>query len=171
MAPDVRESQALLAALFPDQATGPKPSTVRPTRSATQTFGSLDGNTAAMRRLAQQVARRDRPQFLHRVALSDGSDALPPQLLDHLPDCTLVLDIIHVTEYWWAAAKARWGETAPEREPGIPQALTWRLDDPLDALLHDLEVPAHDLPPSRQAVLTPVGASLRRHRPFLDYQR
>jgi hypothetical protein len=171
VAPYVRESQAIIAALLPDQADAAKPTAARPTPSQKQTFGTLEGKTVAMSHLAEQVTQRHRPAFAYRVALSDGSQALQQQLLDHLPDFTLVLDIIHVTEYLWDAANARWGETSPNRQPWVKQALTWLLTDHLDVLLQDLETPSPALSPSKQNVLAHVTAYLRRNRPFMDYQR
>jgi hypothetical protein len=171
VAPYVRDSQDIIAALLPETATSTSPSVARPTLSNKQTFGTLAGKTAAMRQLAQQVARRHDASFTYRVALSDGSVALQQHLLDHLPDFTLVLDIIHVTEYVWQAANAHWGETSPDRQPWVKQALTWLLTDQLDTLLLDLESQARDLPPARQTVLTHVSAYLDRNRPFMDYQR
>ncbi len=171
MAPYVRDSQDIIAALLPDKAAGPQPSEARPHPSHKQIFGTLDGKTAAVSHLAQQVARRDRPQFVHRVALTDGADALPQQMLDPLPDFTLVLDIIHVPEHLWEAANARWGETSSERLPWIQPALTWLLGNQLDTLLHDLDAQARELPGSQQASLTHVSAYLDRNRPFMDYQR
>jgi hypothetical protein len=170
VAPYVRDSASILAALLPDQAKHPKPTEVRPAPSHKQTFGTLEGKTAALSHLAQQVARRDSPECVHRVALTDGAEALQQQVLDHLPDFTLVLDIIHVTEHLWDAANARWGETSPERLPWIHQALTWLLEDQLDALLLDLQAQACGLAVARQT-LVHVGAYLRRNRPFMDYQR
>ena len=171
VAPYVRDSQDIIAALLPDQAGEANPAEMRPIPSHKQTLGTLDGKTAAMHQLAYQVARRDHPQFIYRVALTDGAEALQQQMLEHLPGFTLVLDIIHVTEYLWDAANARWGETAPEREPWMRKALAWLLDNQLDVLLHDLEAHARNLPAPRQAVLTHVHAYLCRNRPFMDYQR
>ena len=171
VAPYVRDSQGILAALLPDKVDSPKPSESRPCPSHKQSFGTLDGKTAALSHLAQQVAQRDSPQFVHRVALTDGAQALQQQKLDHLPDFTLVLDIIHVTEHLWEAANARWGETSPERLPWIQQALTWLLEDQLDILLLDLDAQAPGLPAAQQATLAHVSAYLRRNRPFMDYQR
>jgi hypothetical protein len=171
VAPYVRDSQAILTALLPDQMPRAEPPPARPAPSHKQTFGTLEGKTAAMNQLAIQVARRDPATFASRVALSDGAVALQQHLLDHFPDFTLVLDIIHVTEYVWDAANARWGETSPDRHAWVKQALTWLLTDQLDVLLRDLETPVPDLPASRQAVLTHVSAYFRRNRPFMDYQR
>ena len=171
VAPYGRDSLAILAALLPEQVSQPTPPTERPALSHKQTFGTLEGKTAAMNQLASQVVRRDPTAFAYRVALSDGAVALQQHLLDHFPDFTLVLDIIHVAEYVWDAANARWGETAPDRHAWVKQALTWLLTDQLDALLRDLETPIPELPASRQAVLTHVSAYFRRNRPFMDYQR
>ena len=171
VAPYVRDSQDILAALLPDQVSQPTPPAARPDLSHKQTFGTLEGKTAAMNQLAAHVARRGPNAFAYRVALSDGAVALQQHLLDHFPDFTLVLDIIHVTEYVWDAANARWGETSPDRHAWVKQALTWLLTDQLDVLLHDLETPIPDLPASRQTVLTRVSAYFRRNRPFMDYQR
>jgi hypothetical protein len=171
VAPYVRDSQAILAALLPEQVPQPTPPTARPALSHKQTFGTLEGKTAAMNQLAIQVARRDPTAFAYRVALSDGAVALQQHLLDHFPDFTLVLDIIHVTEYVWDAANARWGETSPDRQPWVKQALTWLLTDQLDALLHDLETPRPELSAARQDVLAHVSAYFRRNRSFMDYQR
>lgn len=170
VAPYVRDSQAILDALLPNAADSSKPSAERPLPSHKQTFGTLDGKTAAIGHLAQQVAQRERSQFVHRVALTDGSEALQQQVLDQLPDFSLVLDIIHVTEHLWAAANARWGETSPERLPWMRQALAWLLTDHLDDLLNDLDSQVHAFGPVQQATLARVGAYLRRNRPFMAYQ-
>jgi hypothetical protein len=118
VAPYVRDSQDIIAALLPETVTPATPLVARPALSNKQTFGTLAGKTAAMRHLAQQVAQRHDASFTYRVALSDGSVALQQHLLNHLPDFTLVLDIIHVTEYLWAAANARWAKPLPTANPG-----------------------------------------------------
>lgn len=170
VAPDVRDSQDSLAALWPDQVTGATPrSTARPILSNQQTFGPREGQTVAMKHLAAPVAQRPRSSFAYRVALRDGSEAVQHPWLDHFPDFTLVLDILHAAEYVWDAAHARWGEPSPDRHAWLKQALTWRLTDPLDPLLLHLETPIPDLAASRQDVLTHVSAYFRRNRPFMEY--
>jgi Uncharacterised protein family (UPF0236) len=169
--PYKRDSASILAALLPDQTEEAKPTAPRPLPSHKQTFGTMEGKTAALSHLAQQVARRDSPQFVHHVALTDGSAALQQQVQDQFPAFTLVLDIIHVTEHLWEAANARWGETSPERLPWIRQALRWLLEDQLDTLLLDLHAQARDLSPDKHEVLAQLSAYLRRNRPFMDYQR
>jgi hypothetical protein len=171
VSPYLRDSQDLVRALLPEAFDLPTTFPKRPRPSGKQTFGTLDGKTAALTHLAQQVAQRERPQFVYRVALTDGSPALQQQMTDHLPTFTLVLDIIHATEYLWDAANARWGETAPERLPWMVQALTWLVEDHLDDLLTLLDTPLPNFTPSQQATFAHVSAYLRRNRPFMDYQR
>jgi hypothetical protein len=171
VAPYVRDSQDIVRALLPDEAESPQPAAKRPLPSHKQVFGTLDGKTAALTHLAQQVARRDQPQYIHHVALTDGSEALQQQVLAYLPTFTLVLDIIHVTEYLWDAANARWGETSPDRLPWMRHALGCLLDDHLDDLLVSLDSQAACLAPAQQTTLRRVRAYLHRNRPFMEYQR
>ncbi len=89
-------------------------------------------------RQSYQVSQREAGSVRYRVALTDGSLALQQQMLDHLPDFTLVLDILHATEYLWDAANARFGETASDRLAWVSQALAWLLENHLDDLLNDL---------------------------------
>jgi hypothetical protein len=171
VAPYPRDSQDILRALLPDTLDAPKPDEPRPVPSNKQTFGTLAGKAAALTHLAHQVAQREATAFTYRVALTDGSLALQQQMLAHLPDFTLVLDIIHVTEYLWDAANARFGETSALRLPWIRQALAWLLENHLDNLLDDLSTQATGLPTPQQETLAHVAAYLHRNRPFMDYQR
>ena len=170
VAPYVRDCQALIDALLPDNEDGPPPAEERPVPSAKQTFGTLAGKAAALDTLVAQVAQRDSAAVVHRVALSDGSLALQQQLLAHFPTFSLVLDIIHVLEYLWDAATICCGEISPTRLPWMRQALTWLLTDQLDKLLQFLDAQAADRRPSQQATLAHVSAYLRRNRPFMAYQ-
>jgi len=171
VAPYVRDSQDSLKARLPDAADSPKPAVERPEPSHKQTFGTLDGKAAAISHVAQPVAQGEHPQLVHRVALTDGGEALQQQRLDQLPTFTLVLDIIHATEYLCEAANACWGETAAQRLPWGQPALSWLLDNRLDTLLNHLDAQAIALPPAQQLTLARVSAYLRRNRPFMDYPR
>jgi hypothetical protein len=62
-----------------------------------------------MNLLAPWVAMRDRPHIQQHVALTDGAEALQQQMITHFPQYTLILDIMHATEYLWDTAKACWG--------------------------------------------------------------
>lgn len=78
-------------------------------------WATLAGKDAALAEVARQVAARDGTHITHRVALTDGSQALQERVQRQFPTFTLVLDLIHVTEYLWKAATALRGETDPPR--------------------------------------------------------
>lgn len=117
IAPYVRTPQEVLAALLHEPA--PQQPRDRPRPVGKELRATLDGKAAAVTKLAQRAALREGPQVRDRVALTDGAEALQEQMLTHLPDYVLVLDIIHATEYLWDAANALLGETDPERLPWV----------------------------------------------------
>src|SRR3712207_4643133 len=107
----------------------------------------------------------------HRVALSDGAEALQAQLTRHLPGYTLVLDIIHAAEYLWDAANALLGERHPERTAWMRRHLSQLLTGQTAAVITALEEAAADparTATPRQALLRTVGY-YRRNRPYMCY--
>jgi hypothetical protein len=102
------------------------------------------------------------------VARTDGAAARPPQVVRHVPGDTLVLAIIHATEYRWDTANALRGDTHPQRLAGVRAYLEPRLAGQTDAVITALEAegkaPTCTVPP-RQAVQRTVGY-FRRHRPY-----
>jgi hypothetical protein len=107
-----------------------------------------------------------------RVALTDGSRALQLKVEEHLPDFTLILDIIHVTEYLWEAANTLLGETHPGRPWWVADALRCLLADDHQPLFQHLEWQQARLGLSagNRKTLKKVLAYLRRNRPYMDYQ-
>jgi hypothetical protein len=97
IAPYRRTPQEVVAALLQDPERQ-EPAT-RPIPVGKEVRATLEGKAVAMTRLVARVARRDGPHIQHRVALTDGAEALQPRVVTHLPQHTLVLDIIHATEY------------------------------------------------------------------------
>jgi hypothetical protein len=53
-----------------------------------------------MRQPVARVTRREGPHIQHRIALTDGAEALPQQVVTHLPAYTLIIEIIHATELY-----------------------------------------------------------------------
>ncbi len=80
-----------------------------------------------MTRLAEQVTRRQGVHIQHQVMLSDGCEALQSRLETHLPDFTLILDLMHASEYLWDVANSVLGEKHPQR-------LEWMADKTLQML-------------------------------------
>ena len=102
-----------MAALL-QEPSRPEPA-ARPRPEGKELRATLEGKAVAMRRLVQRVAQREGPHIQQRVALTDGAEVLQQQVVTHLPEYTLILDIIHATEYLWDTANALLGETHPQR--------------------------------------------------------
>ena len=158
-----------MAALLQDPGR-PEPA-ARPQPVGKELRATLEGKAAAMSRLAQRVAQRDGPHIQQRVALTDGAEALQQQVVTHFPEYTLVLDIIHATEYLWDTANALLGETHPQRMAWVRAYLEPLLAGQTDAVITALEAEGKDptcTVTQRQAVRRTVGY-YRRNRPYMHY--
>ena len=98
----------------------------RPVPVGKEVRATLGGKDMAFDRLARRVAQREGEHIQHRVALTDGAEPLQDQFRDKLPQFTLVLDIIHASEYLWNAANAVLGETHPDRTIWVGEQL-WHI--------------------------------------------
>ena len=87
-----------------------------------------------------------------------------------MPQFTLIVDIIHVSEYLWEVANALWGETDVMREVWMQDALRCVLENDLDRLLNHLNYQLRSLSQSKQDTLKKVGRYLRNNRAYMDYQ-
>jgi hypothetical protein len=169
VAPYPRTPQEVVAALLQDSG-GPEPA-VRPQPIDKELRATLAGKAVAMRRLAQRAGQREGPQIEQRVALTDGAAALQQQLVTHFPAYTLILDIIHATEYLWDAANALLGETHSQRLAWVRAYLEALVAGQLDAVITALEAEVQDptcTGAQRQAVRRTVGY-YRRNRPYMHY--
>ena len=171
IAPYRRTPEEVVAALLRDSShTG---SAARPVPVGKELHATLDGKKVAMTRLVERVAQRDTLHIQQRVALSDGAEALQQQLLTHFPQYTLVLDIIHATEYLWDAANALLGETHAGRTAWVRGHLEQMLAGHTEALITALEAEAHGptcTATQRQTVLRTVGY-YQRNRPYMHYDQ
>ena len=169
IAPYPRTPQEVVAALLQD-AGRPEPA-ARPRPEGKELRATLAGKAVAMRRLAQRVAQREGPHVQQRVALTDGAEALQQQLVAHFPESTLILDIIHATEYLWDTANALLGETHPQRVAWVRAYLEPLLAGQTDAVITALEAEANDptcTATQRQAVRRTIGY-YQRNRPYMRY--
>ena len=127
----------------------------------------------ALARLADRALRRDGPQIVDRVALTDGAHALQDQMRAALPDHTLVLDIIHAVEYLWTAANALLGERHPDRTAWVRThllaLLRGQLDTVIDALTTEAAEP--DLAATKRDAVAVTIAYYRRNAPFMRYDQ
>ncbi len=131
----------------------------------------MAGKDAALAATAARVARRDGPHLTHRVALTDGSQALQERVQRQFPTFTLVLDLIHATEYLWKAANALLGETNARRTAWVKARTLRLLHSQSAAVVSDLRhlAQATGCPRRARTVLTKVAAYLERNAPYMDY--
>ena len=169
--PYPRTPEAVAAALLrePDRPeSGPRPRPIHKELRAT-----LDGKAVALERLAARVRRRDGPQIVDRVALTDGAQALQDQVRIALPDHTLVLDIIHAVEYLWAAGNALLGERHPDRTAWVRghllALLRGQVETVVAALAKDADAP--DLATAARKTVATTIRYYRRNAPFMHYDQ
>jgi hypothetical protein len=169
VAPYRRTPQEVLSALLREgQEHEPA---CRPQPVNKELRATLDGKVLAISRLQERAALRDGPELEDRVALSDGAEALQQQLQHHFPHYTLVLDIIHATEYLWDSANALFGEKHPERTAWVRTRLGQLLEGDTEAVIANLEQLAGE--PVRslgqvQALQRTIGY-YRRNLPYMRY--
>ena len=170
IAPYKRTADDIIRALIPADTVEPSSLSARPKPSHKQVFGTLDGQQAAFEQLSQHVARRDADPITHYVALTDGNRGLKNRVQQDLPHFTLIVDIMHVTEYLWDAANTLLGETHPMRDVWMRDAMRCLLEDDLDHLLNHLDYQLAGLSKHKQTTLTKVMTYLRNNRDYLHYQ-
>jgi hypothetical protein len=170
IAPYPRTADDIIRALVPGYAREKPSLAPRPKPSNKQVFGSLGGQKVAFEHLYKQVERRASEQTVHSVALTDGNRGLKKRVQEDLPNFTLIVDIIHVTEYLWEAANTLLGETHPMREVWMQDALRCLLENDLDRLLQHLNYQLASLSKHKQTTLNKVIRYLSNNRDYLHYQ-
>jgi len=175
IAPAVRTPAAVVESLFaatqtPTAAADPL-AHARTGPQHKRLWATLAGKDAALAEVVRQVAAREGAYIAHRVALTDGSQALQERVRRHLPAYTLVLDLIHATEYLWKAANALLGETNARRTAWVKARTLQLLRSQNAAVVADLRHLAQATGRARRArtVLTKVAAYLERNAPYMDY--
>jgi hypothetical protein len=136
IAPYVRSAEEVHAALL--HAERPPEAKVRPQPIAKEVRASLAGKAVALELLRQRAALREGPHLQQRVALTDGAESLQDQLQERFPAHTLILDIIHASEYLWDTATALLGETSPERTSWVSAKLLLVLQGQVATVLQQL---------------------------------
>ncbi len=169
IAPYVRTPAEVVAALLKEEL--PQEFTTRPQPVGKQVRATLEGKAVALTRLTESASQRDGAHIEHRVALTDGAEALQERLKEHLPGYTLGLDIIHATEYLWDAANALLGEQHPERTAWVRERLMQLLEGKVNAVIVGLEQAATDsaLTPTQRKALERTAGYYRRNEGYMRY--
>lgn len=145
----------------------------RPEPMSKEVRATLAGKSVAMQRLVARAAQREGPAIQQRVALTDGAEGLQNQLQAHFPNHTLVLDIIHVSEYLWEAATPLFGDTNPERTVWVRRHLLAILTGQTAQVITSLENEAAlaERKEVQRHYLTRAGNYYRRNQPFMQYDQ
>jgi hypothetical protein len=171
VAPYVRTAEEVAAAILHEG--DPKAVRRRPKPVGKEQHATLAGKAVACGALAQRAAQRDGQQIQHRVALTDGAEALQDQMQAHFPDYALILDIMHATEYLWDAANGLLGETDPKRtdwlRPKLLHLLEGKTAEVMDSLQADAAAPSCSLS-QRKALERTIGY-YRRNQPYMRYDQ
>ena len=117
--------------------------------------------------------QRDEPHIRARVALTDGAESLQQHMITAFPEHTLILDIIHASEYLWATATGLLGETSPLRTPWVAMKLDLLLTGQVGRLIAQLTAEATSATwteTQRTAIQRTIGYYVR-HRAYMQYDR
>jgi hypothetical protein len=136
-----------------------------------QLWATLDGKDTALDRLSIQVAQRQGPHILYKVALCDGCEALQTRIAIHFPDFVILLDLVHASEYLWDVANCLLGENHPEREPWMADHVLKLLSGQTQSVIADFRLLAQK-PKIKVALrkqLNKTANYFERNLPFMDY--
>ena len=169
IAPYPRTPEDVLAALLHEAR--PNVTARRPKPICKELRATLDGKQAAISKLAARAALREGAHIHERVALTDGAEALQQQMISHLPGYTLVLDIIHASEYLWDTANALLGETNPQRSAWVRGHLEQMLAGQTDRVIVALQQAASEdgrTTTQIEAMRKTIGY-YQRNLPYMQY--
>jgi hypothetical protein len=171
IAPYVRTAEEVAAAILHEGER--KPMRRRPTPVGKEQHATLAGKAVACADLAQRAAQREGRQIQHRVALTDGAEALQSQVQAHCPSHSLILDIMHANEYLWEAAGALMGEAEVKRRRWLRPKLVQLLEGKTTTVIRSLEVAAAapQRSPSQRKVLERTIGYYRRNQAYMRYDQ
>ena len=170
--PHARTPDEVVASFFHPENLASSTSQKRTGPQNKHVWATLDGKDAALSRLATQTAHREGAHILHRVALTDGCEALQSRVETYLPDFTLILDFVHASEYLWDAANALHREQSPKRDSWVEQQTLKLLSGQIEPLIAELERLAQKprLSQAKQKAFTSAANYFTRNKPYMHYQ-
>lgn len=173
IAPHPRTPEEVITSLFHPQRPPGTPLRVRSGPQNKQLWATLTGKDAALARLAHQAAKREGPHIQHRVALTDGAEALQERVQQHLPTFTLVLDFIHADEKLWDVANSLFGETAPQRTPWVERQSLDLLAGRVPQVITELRQLASlaETTATQKRVLTQVANYFEHNTAYMHYDQ
>ena len=170
--PHIRTPDEVVASFFHPETPASSTSQKRTGPQNKHVWATLDGKDAALSRLATQTAHREGAHILHRVALTDGCEALQSRVETYLPDFTLILDFVHASEYLWGAANALYREQSPKRDNWVEQQTLKLLSGQIESVITQLEHLAQKprLSQAKLKAFTSAANYFTRNKPYMQYQ-
>lgn len=171
LAPQVRTPEEVLGSLFHQTQKTPALVQKRSKPHNKRLWATLEGKEAALQWTAKFVAQQEGPHIRHRVALTDGSEALQTRTQAQFPDFVLILDLIHADEYLWKVANVLLGETAPQRTEWVSSRTLQILSGQTHSVIAEFREQAQQptCKAEQQKTLLQVAAYYERNLPFMRY--
>jgi cytochrome c553 len=134
-------------------------------------WATLDGKERALTRLAQQTEPRYGSHIQHKVALSDGCEALQERLKETFPDFTLVLDFVHANEYLWKVANSLLGEGNDQRTQWVMEQTKLMLSGQTEQIIADFRAQAQARKTTKVQAekLNKTANYFERNLKYMDY--
>lgn len=172
--PYKRTPEDILSALLLNENANIKTiNTKRPVPAGKEVRATMDGKDVAFEYITDKVEKRDGKHIKYRVALTDGAPSLQDKVHDYLPSFTLVLDIIHASEYIWDAANAYLGEKNPGRIKWVGSQLLKILSGETKDVIKTLEniVENESLSKVREKIIGKTIGYYKRNLPYMRYNK
>jgi hypothetical protein len=173
IAPHPRTPQQVVTSFFHQNevANSLEPPACPPNPQHKHIWATLTGKDAALLRLTTQVKGHLGPHIQHKVALTDGCEALQDRVESYFPDFKLILDFIHPNEYLWEVATSLFGETDEQRTAWVAQQTLLMLSGQTQQLVRDFRSLAEtpEQTKSQREKLTKTANYFERNLPYMDY--
>jgi hypothetical protein len=134
-----------------------------------QLWATLQGKDVALERLARQVNKRKGPHIKHRIALTDGAEALQVRVLNYCPDFTLILDFIHADEYLWDVANRLFDEKDPQRTAWVEAQTLKMLSGETEQVITEFRTLAPQATQAQRRELEKAANYFERNLPHMAY--
>ncbi len=167
--PNPRTPEEVVASFFhKDETPVPQERTSKRSKPQNkQLWATLQGKDVALERLARQVNKREGRHIEHRIALTDGAEALQVRVLNYCPDFTLILDFIHADEYLWDVPNRLFDEKDPQRTAWV-EARTLECYDSATACSRTRATPLNKLMVMERNIFRPDNRRQQALAAYMD---
>jgi hypothetical protein len=169
--PNPRTPEEVVASFFHrDETPLPKESLSKRSKPQNkQLWATLQGKDVALERLARQVNKREGLHIKHRVALTDGAEALQVRVLGYCSDFTLILVFIHADEYLWNVANRLFDEKDPQRTAWVEARTLKMLSGEKQQVITEFRTLAPKATPAQRKELEKAANYFERNLPYMAY--